>query len=171
MPRCSFVIWRFKVVFQEHKRHLNKPDEVYACDLVKRGNDWVILRYVSTREWSVADTVLPSGSQTLAYYQTGSDCVIWRMCDPLGMVMGHLFHVCSLLEVRECDVSYLDLMLDVWGQADGRVWVLDEDDVVASVAAGHLSEKQASAIAKIGCHIQTHWQALIDQLDQSLNGD
>ncbi len=57
------------MLFCELKRHLNKPDETYMCDLVARGTNWVVLSYVSNRAWKIAATYLPSGSQTLAFYQ------------------------------------------------------------------------------------------------------
>ena len=33
----------------EIKRHLNKPDESYLCDLLKGGNGYALIRYVSPR--------------------------------------------------------------------------------------------------------------------------
>ena len=117
------------MLFCEFKRHLDKPDETYMCDLVAQGTDWVILSYVSNRAWEVAGTCLPAGSQTLAFYQTGDAHVLWRMCAPSGDLKGHLFHICRDLQVKKRRVSYLDLLLDIWIGSDGVAEVLDREDV------------------------------------------
>ena len=60
----------------EIKRHLNKPDETYLCDLLKRGSDYVILKYVSKQPGRVGSVTFEVGSTTFAYYRTGMRYVI-----------------------------------------------------------------------------------------------
>ncbi len=149
--------------FRELKRHLNKPDEIYVCDLLCRGTDWVILRYVSKRDWTVSKTHLPSGTTTLAFYRAQANFVLWRFVDLQGQLKGHLFHICSELEVRTDEVSYLDLLLDVWVDVQGNAEILDEEELHACVVSGKMSKKQANAITGIGLNIKANWTKLVGE--------
>jgi hypothetical protein len=62
----------------ELKRHLNKPDQSYLCDLLTRGSDYVIVKYVSEMSGRVGDVTFDAGSTTFAYYRTGMGYVIWK---------------------------------------------------------------------------------------------
>ena len=159
------------MLFCELKRHLDKPDETYLCDLVARGTDWVVLSYVSKQRlggrWHV---FLPAGSQTLAFYQTDVAHVLWRMCAPSGNLKGHLFHVCRDVQVEERRVSYQDLLLDIWIGSDGVVEVLDREDVDVCYREGKLCEADLKAIAAEEKRIVTHWPVLIREMD-ALLGD
>ena len=156
------------MLFCEFKRHLDKPDETYMCDLVAQSTDWVILSYVSNRAWEVAGTCLPAGSQTLAFYQTGDAHVLWRMCAPSGDLKGHLFHICRDLQVEKRRVSYLDLLLDIWIGSDGVAEVLDREDVEMYYREGKLCEADLKTIAAEEKRIVTHWAGLVQEMDAFL---
>ena len=155
-------------MFCELKRHLNKPDEEYICDLVGRGNNWVVLSYVSNRAWRVAGMLLPSGSQTLAFYQTGVTRVLWRMCAPAGDLKGYLFHICRDVLVEENRVGYLDLLLDIWIDSDGIATVLDREDVERCDREGKLSEADLKIIAAEEQKIVAHWHLFVREMDARL---
>ena len=158
------------MLFCELKRHLNKPDETYWCDLVARDTDWVVLSYVSNRAWKFAGTHLPAGSQTLAFYQTAVAHVLWRMCAPSGDLKGHLFHICRDVQVEERRVSYLDLLLDIWIDSDGVVEVLDREDVDMCYREGKLCEADLKSIAAEEKRIVAHWPELVREMDALLSG-
>ncbi len=140
------------------------------CDLVARGGNWVVLSYVSRRAWTVAGTHLPSGSQTLAFYQTGVGRVLWRLCAPSGDLKGHLFHICRDVKIKENAVSYLDLLLDIWIDSDGIATVLDREEVAVCHHAGKLSEADLKIIAAEEKRIVTHWPLLVREMDAHLSG-
>lgn len=158
------------MLFCELKRHIDKPDETYMCDLVTHGSDWVVLSYVSNRAWEVAGTRLPAGSQTLAFYHTGVAHVLWRMYAPSGDLKGHLFHICRNVQVEKHRVSYLDLLLDVWIDSDGIAEVLDREDVDICYREGKLCEAELKAIAAEERRIVTHWPVLVREMDAYLSG-
>ena len=158
------------MLFCELKRHLNKPDETYMCNLVARGADWVVLSYVSNRAWEFAGAHLPAGSQTLALYQMGVAYVLWRMCVPSGDLEGHLFHICRDVQVEERRVSYLDLLLDIWIDSDGIVEVLDREDVDMCYGEGKLCEADLKIISVEEKRIVTHWPVLVREMDALLRG-
>lgn len=157
------------MLFCEIKRHLDKPDETYMCDLVARGTDWAVLSYVSNRAWEVAGALLPAGSQTLAFYHTGVAHVLWRMYAPSGNLKGHLFHICRDLQVEERRVSYLDLLLDIWIDSVGVVEILDREDVDVCYREGKLCEADLKAIAAEEKRIVTQWPVLVREMDALLS--
>ena len=133
--------------YLEVRRRLDKPDERYTCELIKKADGYALVRYVHEGPGKVGDVSFEVGSTTYAWYQTGCGYVTWEMCGPDGVLEGHLFHVCRDQEVREAEVEYLDLLLDLWFDADGRLTVLDREDVEAFRSNGTLTESDVEWIS------------------------
>jgi protein associated with RNAse G/E len=149
----------------EIKRHLNKPDETYLCDLLKRNGDWVIVKYVSERPGRVGAVTFDAGSTTLAYYRTGMGYVIWKMLTPEWRLEGYLFHICQDLHVEHDQVNYLDLLLDVWIDAAGRLTILDRDEVEDCAGKGVIGEKELMWIARQEKEIIENWTEIISDFN------
>lgn len=131
----------------EVKRHLNKPDQSFRCEVLSREEGHLVLRYVSDREGRVGGEVFPSGSTTVAHYWEGRGYVGWRMHGPDGTLRGHLFHFCRDVRIGPDSVEYLDLLLDLWVSADGGLTVLDEDELADCVTEGRVSPGDLAWIA------------------------
>ena len=149
----------------EVKRHLNKPDESYLCDLLRRGSDYVVLKYVSDRPGRVGGVTFEVGSTTYAFYRTGAGYVLWRMFGPDNKLKGHLFHICRDLKVAEDRVEYQDLLLDLWFDADGRLTILDRDEVEDCAANGVIREQDLRWIARQEQKIIENWRKIISDFD------
>lgn len=132
----------------EMKRHVNKPDESYHCELLSRTDDGVILRYVSEIPCRVGPVTFKPGSTTYAYYRRHGGHVLWKMCGPDGQLIGYLFHICKDLCVDDNRVEYLDLMLDIWIDQSGNFTVLDREEVAACAASGMIGEEDVAWIEK-----------------------
>ncbi len=145
----------------EIKRHLNKPDESYLCDLLKRNSDWIIVKYVSDRPGRVGSVTFDAGSTTFAYYRTGMGYVIWRMLDPDDRLKGYLFHICRDLRVENDKVNYLDLLLDVWIDAENQITILDRDEVEDCARKGVIGEKELMCIKRQEQEIVENWRQII----------
>ena len=148
----------------EIKRHLNKPDETYYCDLIERGTDDVLLRYVSDRSGRVGEVTFEVGSITYAFYKTGDGYVLWKMFGPDDSLKGHLFHICCDLKVAEDRVEYLDLLLDVWIGADGKPTILDRDEVRDCANQGLIGGKELSWIDRHEKEIVQNWRQIISRI-------
>jgi predicted RNA-binding protein associated with RNAse of E/G family len=114
--------------------------------LVQRKDDVVVLKYVTDRPGRVGEVTFETGSTTYARYKTGDGHVLWKMKNPQGNLEGHLFHICRDLLVGKDRVEYLDLLLDIWVDTEGRVTVLDQDEVDACAAAGTIGREDVSLI-------------------------
>jgi protein associated with RNAse G/E len=149
----------------ELKRHLNKPDQSYLCDLLTRGSDYVIVKYVSEMSGRVGDVTFDAGSTTFAYYRTGMGYVIWKMSTPDNRLEGHLFHICQDLQVGEDRVEYLDLLLDVWIDAASQITILDRDEVEECAVKGVIGESELMWIAQQEQEIIENWKHIISDFN------
>jgi hypothetical protein len=155
----------------EIKRHLNKPDESYLCDLFTRGRDFVVLKYVNERSGKIGEVTIEAGSITHAYYKTGEGYVVWKLSGPEGTLTGHLFHICRELKVDERQVEYLDMLLDLWIDPHGRLTVLDQDEVDACAENGVLGERDLAWIADQKRGIIENMARIIGDFDLLLKTD
>jgi hypothetical protein len=154
----------------EIKRHLNKPDESYLCDLLKRGNGYALIRYVSPGAGRVGPLTFEAGTVTDAYYHTGGGYVQWRMRGPDGRLRGHLFHVCREQTVAAERVEYLDMLLDVWVDQNGELTFLDRDEVDMCAARGLLDEQDLAWIADQEHKIRDDNAKMIAAFDRLIGG-
>ena len=130
----------------EIKRHVNKPDQTFRCELLWRTCGHLVVRYVSDREGRIGEVGLPSGSITYAHYWEGRGYVAWRIHDPLQNLIGHLFHICRDVRIAQDRVDYLDMLLDLWVGADGSRATLDQDEVDECLARRMIGEEDRAWI-------------------------
>jgi predicted RNA-binding protein associated with RNAse of E/G family len=152
----------------EIKRHINKPDQSYLCDLLKRGDDYILIKYVNERPGTVGSVFFDTGSTTYAYYRDGEGYVVWKMINPHNVLEGYLFHICCDLQVREDRVAYLDLLLDIWIDPGGQLKILDRDEVQECVQSGRLGERELEWIARQEQKIVANWQHIVADFDRLL---
>ena len=149
----------------ELKRHLNKPEESYLCDLIRRGSDYIIVKYVSDRSGRVGSVNFNAGSKTYAYYKIGMGYVIWKMFNSDTRLEGYLFHICQDIHVEEDKVKYLDLLLDVWIDAEGQITILDRDEVEECALKGVIGESELKWIAQQEQEIIENWKQIVSDFN------
>jgi protein associated with RNAse G/E len=149
----------------ELKRHLNKPEESYLCDLIRRGSDYILVKYVSDRSGRIGSVTLQAGSTTYAYYKIGMGYVIWKMCNPDSRLAGYLFHICQDIHLEEDKIKYLDLLLDVWIDPEGQITILDRDEVEECAIKGVIGESELMWIARQEQEIIENWKQIISDLN------
>jgi Protein of unknown function (DUF402) len=133
----------------EKKRHLDGSADHFRCDWValRRGAAIVLFRHGRGR--SAGPFRLPRGSRTYGFFWPRRPYCLYRMLDPRGKLIAHRFDVLEGCRVGQTEVSYLDLLLDIWVAPDGGVQVEDEEDVAAWARAGLLSKAQQRRIARV----------------------
>lgn len=149
----------------ELKRHLNKPEESYLCDLIRRGSDYILVKYVSDRSGRIGSVSLKSGSTTYAYYKIGMGYVIWKMCNPDNKLAGYLFHICKDIHLEQDKIRYLDLLLDVWIDPEGQITILDRDEVEECAIKGVIGESELTWIARHEREILENWEQIISDFN------
>ena len=150
--------------FLEIKRHKNKPDQQFGCELLHREDGYAVLRYRAKKPGQIADMHIPPGSTTIAHYWTNRSYVAWRMFDREGSLLGTLFHVCCNVNIHEQSLSYNDLLLDIWVDPEGVLRILDEDEVSQAASHGLLSDGELTIIDNAHWLISAHYSSIMDEL-------
>ena len=147
--------------FKEIKRHLNKPTELYDCDLLRSEAGHVVLKYVSDRQFASTrlGITFPPGCITIAFYWKTHPYVFWGIFSPEKELLGYLVHICTDVSISEDSVSYLDLLLDIWFYPDGRYIVLDADEVEECLQSGRLTLKDREFIEQARERAIDHFEA------------
>jgi predicted RNA-binding protein associated with RNAse of E/G family len=73
---------------------------------------------------------------------------MWVMSEPGGKLLGHLFHICRDLRIRDDCVEYTDMLLDIWIPASGDMQILDAADLEVAVRAGRISRAEARELTQ-----------------------
>ncbi len=132
----------------EVKRHLDGRVERFDCRLVVRRPHVVVLRFDHEEEWQAGTVVLPLGSRSFGFFWQRRPYLLYRMAGPDGRLIGHRFDVVEEVRLAEREVSYTDLLLNLWVDAGGSVWVEDEDEVAECARRGLLSLAQRKRIER-----------------------
>jgi predicted RNA-binding protein associated with RNAse of E/G family len=150
--------------YLEIKRHKNKPEQQFHCELLHRESGYAVLRYVAKQSGLIADMAIAPGSTTVAHYWHDRPYVVWRMFDRNKSLIGTLFHICTNVCIREDFLSYDDLLLDIWIAPDGKMRVLDEDELKICIAAGRISEPELNIIQQARTDIIARHEEIISAL-------
>jgi len=154
----------------EIKKHINKPDERYECELLERLPDGAILKYVNDRPGRVAGVFFDTGSVTYALYRAHAGHVLWKMVAPSGRLKGHLFHISRDLKVGADRLEYQDLLLDLWVDPKGDITVLDRDEVEDCEARGLIGRQEVEWIEAQAQVVRENAPDFISGFDELLGG-
>ncbi len=149
---------------EEIKRHKNKPEQRFLCDLALREQDHIVLVYHASSAGRIADIDIAPGSTTIAHYWQAGGYVLWRMFAADQTLVGTLFHICANTDIQETSVSYDDLILDVWITTQGVARVLDEDELADAIKAGVVTNNEQSCIERQRQIILSDYAAIIDRI-------
>lgn len=151
--------------FLEIKKHKDKPDQQFTCELRGRGPGWVVLRYHARESGQIADIRIPAGSTTIAFYREHCSHVLWRMYDARLHLLGSLFHICQHIAITRHRVTYEDLLLDVWLTPAGRLRVLDRDEFDRCWYNGRLSAPERGRALRALQQVTTSAPLLIERAE------
>ena len=132
----------------EVKRHADGSAHRYQCELVALRPHLAIVLFRHWRGRSAGGFRFPRGSSTYGFFWPRRGYSLYRIAGPDGRLIAHRFDVLEDARLSQDEVSYLDLLLDIWVAPDGRVQIEDEDDVAAWAQAGLLSKAQQARIRR-----------------------
>ncbi len=132
----------------EVKRHLDGRVERHSLHLVLRRPHLVIAFYEFARGLQTDGFTFPRGSFSYGFFWKRRPYVMYRMLDPQGQLVANRFDVVEDVHLGEREVSYRDLLLDIWIDASGVVQVADEDDVADARREGALSNARLARIER-----------------------
>ncbi len=132
----------------EIKRHLDGRVERFDCRLVVRRPHVAVLRFDHSGERRAGGLTLPAGSRTYGFFWRRRPYVLYRIVGPDGALIAHRFDVVEDVRLHEREVSYTDLVLDIWVGQRGGTLVEDEDELAGYARRGLLSTAQRARIGR-----------------------
>ena len=149
----------------EIKYSLSGKKTLFHCERIAFHDCWGILKYVLDTGWQVQDIVLPPGTVTYGFYWQARPYNLYWWMDPRGQSLAYYFNLCDSTQLTENEFIWRDLIVDILVRADGRVSVLDEDELPPSLSV----ELRASIITAKRLVVQTH-KSVIAQARRTLAG-
>ncbi|MEX0785187.1 MAG: DUF402 domain-containing protein [Dehalococcoidia bacterium] len=152
----------------EVKRHPDGGEDRFACELVVRLPRVAVVRFVHWRGRSHGGFSIPRGSVTHGFFWPRRRYSLYRMAAPDGVPIADRYDIVEDARVSEREVSYLDLLLDIWIAPDGRVIVEDEDEVRDFAQRGLLSREQLATIDRARDLVLRRHRAIAREADELL---
>jgi predicted RNA-binding protein associated with RNAse of E/G family len=123
----------------ERKTRLDGSTSEFACEplLIEPGKR-AVLRYVSDREWAIANTDLrvPPGTVTVGHYWVDRPYNVYHWLVG-GRTLAYYCNLVSETRIAPPLVAYTDLVIDVLLRPSGAAEILDEDELPDDLAPAH----------------------------------
>ena len=132
----------------EVKRHLDGRVERFDCRLIARWPHLAVLRFDHRAELRAGGFLFPAGSRSYGFFWRRRPYQLYRMVGPDGRLIAHRFDVVEGVRLDEDEVSYTDLLLDLWVDPQGGPRAEDEDEVAEYARRGLLSPAQRAHIER-----------------------
>lgn len=123
---------RVQMTCKEIKYSLTGRRSEYLCELLERSDRHAVLLYRLEHAARVADVTLPDGTVTYAFYWTDRSYTVYHWIGPGGDTLALYVNLADRVVIRDHDVEWRDLAVDLLFTPDGRVQVLDEDEVAGA---------------------------------------
>lgn len=118
---------------RERKTRYDGSVAEYPCRLVRRREHEVVLLYRIPDSFQMEagerHVHIPSGTLTVAYYWNNRPYNVYHWRSPEGTYLGSYFNIVRHTQFGEREVSYTDMIVDVYAFPDGRYVILDEDEL------------------------------------------
>jgi predicted RNA-binding protein associated with RNAse of E/G family len=134
--------------FKEIRLHKNKAPQEFLCSLLFRTHDYLVLAFQSHTSSRVNGRLIEKGSTTTAHYWSNRNYTLWKFIDSGHNLIGYLFYICTDVVFGKSSLTYMDLELDIWIDPDGRVSILDQEEVNACLEKGLINAREHSLIEK-----------------------
>jgi hypothetical protein len=127
----------------EIKTTLGGRVERFPCDLVSRSPERLVVLYRVPAARRVHGVDLPAGALTVGYFWTTRPFNLYHWVESEGRTLAHYFNVGEVTRLSADTLEWRDLAVDVLATPDGRVLVLDEDELppdLDPVLRGHIED-------------------------------
>ena len=132
----------------EVKRHLDGREVRFDLQLVLHRPHLIVASFVHPKALQRDGFTFERGSISYGFFWRRRPYVMYRMLDPQGQLVANRFDIVEDVRLSEREVSYRDLLLDIWSDASGMVLVTDQDDVADARREGTISNAQLERIGR-----------------------
>ncbi len=113
----------------EAKLRYDGRRQEFPCRLIEQGDEALIVLHVADRTFHVADLVIPPGTVTFGHFWARRPFNAYHWMSDDGATLGCYFNIADRTTWTPNAVSWRDLIVDVLLRTDGRVDILDRDEL------------------------------------------
>jgi predicted RNA-binding protein associated with RNAse of E/G family len=158
----------------EVKRTLAGVEKRFECRLLSRTDTHVAVLWIAPAAMHVHGVDLPAGTISIGHFWTDRNYNVYHWVSSDSSTIGFYFNISDRTVIAPGLLSWRDLTLDVLATPDGRLEVLDEDelpDVLEDDARAHIQAGKGailSAPAAVMAEVEAASRALVPLLPQVL---
>ena len=120
----------------EIKTTLAGERKTFACELLHRGPDEIVVAYRMPRDLELEDVLLRANTLSLGYFREDRPYNAYHWVDAGLASVALYFNISDHTRITAESVAWRDLAVDVLITPDGRCRVLDEDELPADIDPG-----------------------------------
>jgi predicted RNA-binding protein associated with RNAse of E/G family len=137
-------------VIVEVKRTLAGVEKRFECRLLAGDARHAVVLWVSAAPMHVHGVDLPAGTVSFGHFWTDRPYNVYHWLDASGRTLGFYFNVCDGTRIHGDLLEWRDLVIDVLALPDGRLDVLDEDELPADLDPELRARIEAGKAAILG---------------------
>jgi predicted RNA-binding protein associated with RNAse of E/G family len=133
----------------EIKRTLAGGEKRFDCLRLAGDTRHAVLLWIAPEPMHVHGVQLPAGTISFGHFWTDRFYNVYHWLDADGRTLGFYFNLADRTRIAEAELVWRDLVLDVLATPDGRLELLDEDELPAVVepeAAAHMAAGKAAIL-------------------------
>ena len=146
----------------EKKLTLSGAVHVFACELLYLDNGFGALKYIIDREYIVNGITLHPGDITYALYWSTRPYTLY-IWHANGNHIHYYFNIADNISIQPEEIAWRDLSIDILIDADGKLHVLDEDELPLGLPVGLVGYIMAAK-----AHILDQYRIIILEADTIL---
>jgi predicted RNA-binding protein associated with RNAse of E/G family len=133
----------------EIKRTLAGAEKRFHCTLLAGGTDRAVVLWIAAEPMHVHGVDLPAGTVSFGHFWADRHYNVYHWVDGARATIGFYFNICDRVSIGPEVIDWRDLIVDVLATPDGRLEVLDEDELPAQLdadVAAHIEIGKASIL-------------------------
>jgi hypothetical protein len=150
----------------EIKRTLAGVEKRFDCRRLAGDDRRLVVLWIAPAAMQVHGVDLPAGTISFGHFWTDRSYNAYHWVDAAGRTVGFYFNLADRTRISEGRLEWRDLVLDVLATPEGRLELLDEDELPAVLdaeAAAHIAAGKAAILgdpARVMTEIESASRAL-----------
>jgi len=153
----------------EIKTTFSGGEKRFSCTQLHKTDNHLVVLFVSPSEMNVSGICLPAGTVTFGHFWTDRPYNVYHWLAPdSGEALGYYFNIAEATDWQDGVLRWRDLIVDVLVSPDGRLTVLDEDELPADLDSSHALQIR-SGRDRVVHDVQPGPATLLDELARFKN--
>ena len=113
--------------------------KIFDCILAEKTDRDLVLIYQIPKQMTFAGVNFPPESRSFGYYWKDRNYNVYHWKDPKGSTIFSYFNISKDTKIHDDNVEWVDLIVDIAFHPDGRVEILDENEIPENMNHDDLS--------------------------------